>query len=120
MYEYKIKFLRVIDGDTLEALVDLGMNRWSRERLRLAHIDTPEIWRGDDRARGKEARDFVKDTLQEYLTKELSLYEHLETHDAIIRTEKEGSFGRFIAEVILSDRGNVTLADLLKTAGLEK
>jgi len=47
MYRYKSKLVKVIDGDTIDAMVDLGFDMWVKKRIRLAHIDAmsgaPEI-----------------------------------------------------------------------------
>ncbi len=48
---YMCQIRRVIDGDTLEVLIDLGFRQFSVERVRLAGIDTPEI-RGPQRTAG--------------------------------------------------------------------
>ena len=42
MYKYNAKLIRVIDGDTIDALIDLGFNVWVKKRIRLYGIDTPE------------------------------------------------------------------------------
>ena len=43
MYEYKVKVVRVIDGDTVDVDIDLGFGIWLRkERVRIMGIDTPE------------------------------------------------------------------------------
>ena len=42
MYEYKAKLLRVIDGDTIDCVIDLGFNVRLKERIRFKGIDTPE------------------------------------------------------------------------------
>ena len=43
MYEYKIKeVIKVVDGDTIDILIDLGFDLTKKERVRLAGIDTPE------------------------------------------------------------------------------
>ena len=41
MYEYKAKLIRVIDGDTIDALIDLGFDVWVKKRIRLYGIDAP-------------------------------------------------------------------------------
>lgn len=44
MYEYKVeKVLKVIDGDTVDLLIDLGFSIFHKDRFRLDRIDTPEI-----------------------------------------------------------------------------
>ena len=42
MYEYGVKVLRVLDGDTIECEIDLGFNVKKTETLRLTGVDTPE------------------------------------------------------------------------------
>ena len=42
MYDYKAKLLRVIDGDTIDVMIDLGFNTWAKKRVRLYGIDAPE------------------------------------------------------------------------------
>ena len=42
MFEYNATATRVIDGDTIDAMVDLGFGTWMhKERVRLLGIDTP-------------------------------------------------------------------------------
>jgi len=43
MHKYSAKLTRVIDGDTIDAMVDLGFNVWVKQRIRLQGINTPEI-----------------------------------------------------------------------------
>jgi len=42
VYKYNAKLIRVIDGDTIDALIDLGFNVWVKKRIRLYGINTPE------------------------------------------------------------------------------
>jgi micrococcal nuclease len=54
MYHYRVKLLKVIDGDTVDVDVDLGFNVWLRKRrIRLFGIDTPE-----SRTRNREEKRF--------------------------------------------------------------
>ena len=39
MYEYKAKLIRVVDGDTVDALIDLGMTVWIKKRIRQEKTD---------------------------------------------------------------------------------
>lgn len=43
MWEYNAKVLRVIDGDTIEADIDLGFNMHYIAKIRLAGINAPEM-----------------------------------------------------------------------------
>ena len=41
---------RVVDGDTVDVLLDLGFRVYKRVRIRVADVDTPEIYRPKDDA----------------------------------------------------------------------
>ena len=92
MYEYKATVTNVVDGDTIDGIVDLGFRITLKQRFRLLGIDTPEIF-GTDKERGKIIREFVSDLL---LNKNVT-----------IKTEKGDAFGRWLATVILEDGTNV-------------
>ena len=92
MYQYKISnILRVIDGDTVEATLDLGFNIHLKQTIRLTNIDAPSIRTLDEEVKKYGLR--AKEKLEEYL----------KTGDRIIvatqnpnRTEK---FGRVLGEL---------------------
>ena len=42
MYEYKARVHRIIDGDTVDVVIDLGFEMTTRQRIRLYGINTPE------------------------------------------------------------------------------
>jgi micrococcal nuclease len=84
MYEYKIKeIIRVVDGDTIDVLIDLGFGLLKKERVRVAGIDTPESRTRDlyEKKLGKEAAAYLKDQLTGKIT---------------IKTEKDGKYGRML------------------------
>ena len=57
MYEYACTVDRVVDGDTVDVILDLGFDILYRTRVRLYGIDTPESRTRDldEIARGKLA-----------------------------------------------------------------
>ena len=63
MYIYNAKLGRVVDGDTVDATVDLGFDTWKKVRIRLVGINTPESRTRDleEKARGLAAKQFVVD-----------------------------------------------------------
>ena len=66
MYVYRAKLERVIDGDTLEVVIDLGFNILRKIKIRLKDIDTPEIFRPScekEKQHGEKAKAFVEDFL---------------------------------------------------------
>ncbi|MEO1945610.1 MAG: hypothetical protein ABGY11_15010 [Candidatus Thioglobus sp.] len=83
MYEYRAKVDRVIDGDTVDFIVDLGFNVSIKIRGRFAGVDTPE--------RGHP--DWSKATSM--CTNLLYQIAPLLT----IKTEKTGKYGRWIVEI---------------------
>ena len=66
MYTYKIKLDRVIDGDTIDAIIDLGFDVSIKKRIRFIGINTPESRTRDleEKARGLAAKDRLKDILE--------------------------------------------------------
>ena len=63
MYEYKIKeVVKVVDGDTIDIIIDLGFDLTKKERVRLAGIDTPESRTKDleEKELGLEAKEFLQ------------------------------------------------------------
>ena len=84
-YTYPAKIVRVIDGDTVEADLDLGFGIVKRDKLRLYGINAPEA-RGKEKERGKEATEHLKKLLEKF---------PLDT----IRTmkDKQGKYGRYLA-----------------------
>lgn len=85
MYTYKAKLLKIIDGDTIDAEIDLGFGVFLRQRVRLYGINTPESRTRD--LNEKELGLAAKARLAEILSKEF-----------IIETilNKRGKFGRVL------------------------
>ena len=42
MYTYNVEIRRIVDGDTIDVILDLGFSVLVKERVRLAGVDTPE------------------------------------------------------------------------------
>ena len=106
MYEYRARIVRVIDGDTVEAEVDLGFHISFLRTLRLFGINTPEV-RGASRPQGLAARD--------HLIQLIDTHTH-GTSELIIQTQKDatGKYGRLLA-TLLAD--NVNLNEALIASG---
>ena len=66
MYEYACKVERVVDGDTVDVVLDLGFDILYKCRVRLYGIDTPESRTRnlDEKARGKMASAFLKEAVE--------------------------------------------------------
>ena len=65
MYEYSCKVERVVDGDTVDVVLDLGFDILHKCRVRLYGIDTPESRTRDldEKARGKMAGAYLKEAV---------------------------------------------------------
>ena len=90
MWEYQIKILRVVDGDTIDARIDLGFHVHTVKRIRLYGIDTYE-------SRTKDLDEKKKGKLATKRIKEL-----LKTSDKIIlQSHGVGKFGRCLGTLLL-------------------
>ena len=95
MYEYSCKVTRVVDGDTIDVILDLGFSILHKCRVRLYGIDTPESRTRDkdEKVRGKLAGKYLKDTI--------------DNGDTIVLQTKmkdsKGKFGRVLANVVVDD-----------------
>ena len=67
MYKYNAKLIRVIDGDTIDALIDLGFDVWVKKRIRLYGINTPETRTRDleEKKAGIAAKDRLSEIMQD-------------------------------------------------------
>jgi micrococcal nuclease len=95
MYEYFVKEVKnVVDGDTIDVVIDLGFDILFASRVRLAGIDTPES-RTTDKAEkilGLEAKEYLKKQLKD-------------AKSVVIRTEKMDSsekYGRILGWVYVN------------------
>ena len=61
MYEYSSTLVKIVDGDTVDVLIDLGFNTTKKERVRLLGIDTPESATKDlaEKKLGIEAKEYI-------------------------------------------------------------
>lgn len=97
-YRYKARVLRVVDGDTLDVLVDMGFGCMCTQRLRLLGVNTPELRprKGTAAEKEDEKRRAIQAT--EYVERVLP-------NNIIIDTEKDDAFGRYLAEIYFFDSG---------------
>lgn len=67
MFTYKAKVVRVVDGDTVDALVDLGFDIHKKIRIRMVGINTPESRTRDleEKKLGLAAKARLKEILKE-------------------------------------------------------
>jgi endonuclease YncB( thermonuclease family) len=112
LWHYRAFICRIIDGDTVVALIDKGFGNMQIEKLRLAGIDTPEL---RPRKGTPEEREAEKVEARKAKERVKELLEHREV---VIRTAKTGKFGRFLAHIYLPENKDKTINDLLLEEGL--
>jgi len=117
MYEYSARILRCVDSDTVDALVDLGMNVHVKERLRFLGVNCPETFGvrkdSDEYRAGIETKKWLisqlqpewGDTLVDLVAKGKAIFDGGNLPEVRIRTHKDakGKYGRYLAEVFVGD-----------------
>ena len=95
-YIYRGKLERVVDGDTIDALIDVGFDIWIKKRIRYSGIDTWESRTRnlEEKAKGLEAKARNKELLIETSAK--SGYFRLKSHGV-------GKYGRVLGEIFIED-----------------
>tara|TARA_B100000902_G_scaffold399402_1_gene470071 strand:- start:2026 stop:2382 length:357 start_codon:yes stop_codon:yes gene_type:complete len=108
MYEYKATVTRVVDGDTIDVVIDLGFDISYSARVRFVGINTPESRTRDleEKERGLAAKDFVAN----WLLHEAGMEPIIET-----KLDKKGKFGRVLG--IIKNSEGVSLNDVLIEEG---
>ena len=110
MYEYRATVERVVDGDTYDLDIDLGLRVHTLTRVRLYGVDTPETYgvkAGSAQwKRGQAAKAFV----EAWLARHGPLF--------IVRTfrDRTGKFGRWLVELEDLER-ELRLSQQLLAAG---
>ena len=109
MYQYYVRKVEgVVDGDTIDVLIDLGFDILFASRVRLAGIDTPESRTKDlaEKALGLESKEYLKKHLKD-------------AKSVVIKTEKMDSsekYGRILGWVYV-DGNTVSLNDMMINDG---
>ncbi len=85
LHIYKAKLERIVDGDTIHVILDLGFKIFHREILRLAKINAPE----SDTRKGKKSTKVLKEILRD-------------VPFLIIKSIKTDIYGRYVADVFLA------------------
>jgi micrococcal nuclease len=95
-YIYRGKLDRVIDGDTIDALIDVGFDIWVKKRIRYKGIDTWESRTRNlaEKAKGLEAKARNKELLETVSSK--PGYFRLKSYGV-------GKYGRVLGEIFIQD-----------------
>ena len=91
-YGYSCKLDRVVDGDTCDALIDLGFDTWVKKRIRFKGVDTWECRTRDkeEKVKGLAAKAFTKDLL-----------ENSDNGKFALRSHGVGKYGRVLGELFV-------------------
>ena len=104
-YYYKGILRRIVDGDTIDVEIDLGMSVFVKQRIRLAGINTPETYGvkkdSEEYAAGMKAKNRLK--------------ELVENKEVAIETlkDKKGKYGRYIGELYILEEEWINVNSLL-------
>ena len=104
---YSAKVVRVVDGDTADAMIDLGFDTWVKKRIRFYGVDTWESRTRnlEEKKKGLAAKDYVKDLL-----------ENSDEGKFLLKSHGVGKYGRVLGELFV--KGNEkSVNELLKDNG---
>ena len=93
MYTYNAKLVKVVDGDTIDALVDLGFDTWKQVRIRMHGMNAPESRTRDleEKKLGLAAKARLKEILKENKNK------------FILVSHGVGKYGRCLGEIFVEN-----------------
>ena len=96
-YIYRAKLDRVVDGDTVDALIDVGFDIWFKKRIRFVGVDTWESRTRDleEKKKGKLAAERTRQLLEEVSSK--PGYFRIKSHGL-------GKYGRVLGELFIMDK----------------
>ena len=95
LYRYEAKLSRVVDGDTADAMIDLGFDTWVKKRIRFMGVDTWESRTRnlEEKKKGLAAKAYVKDLL-----------ENSDEGKFLLKSHGVGKYGRVLGELFV--KGN--------------
>ena len=101
-YIYRAKLERVVDGDTIDAMIDIGFDIWIKRRIRYKGIDTWE-------SRTRDLEEKKKGLAAKARTKEL--LESISSKPGFFRIKSHGvgKYGRVLAEIYIQDKEGNTI-----------
>jgi len=104
---YSCKLVRVVDGDTCDAMIDLGFDTWVKKRIRFYGVDTWEsrTRNKEEKIKGLAAKAYTKDLLENSDDGKFSIISH-----------GVGKYGRVLGELFISGYEK-SLNELLKENG---
>jgi micrococcal nuclease len=104
---YSAKLQRVVDGDTCDALIDLGFDTWVKKRIRFYGVDTWESRTRnlEEKAKGLAAKEFTYQMLA-----------HTDEGKFLLKSHGVGKYGRVLGELFVKGEDK-SVNELLKENG---
>ena len=96
-YIYRGKLDRVVDGDTIDAMIDVGFDIWIKKRIRFVGIDAWESRTRnlEEKAKGIAAKERLQVLLNEISSK--PGYFRIKSHGV-------GKYGRVLGQIFIMDK----------------
>ena len=106
-HNYSAKLLRVVDGDTCDAMIDLGFDTWVKKRIRFKGVD---CWESrtrdlDEKKKGLAAKAYTKELL-----------ENSDEGKFVLKSYGVGKYGRVLADLFVKGHEK-SVNELLKENG---
>ena len=118
LYTYKAEIGRIVDGDTVDFLVDVGFESFHQIRARLARINAPESNRKISMVKGKAATKYLTELLNSGDEETALIIKSGKLSDNDDNPLLKDSFGRWIVDVWVCLSGNwVNVNYILVSAG---
>ena len=104
---YSAKIVRVVDGDTADAMIDLGFDTWVKKRIRFYGVDTWESRTRnlEEKKKGLAAKAYVNDLL-----------ENSDEGKFLLKSHGVGKYGRVLGELFVKGHES-SVNELLKENG---
>ena len=104
-YNYDVEVKRVVDGDTVDVMIDLGFNTHIKRRVRIFGINAPESRTRDleEKKRGLAAKERLKEILA--------------SDKIIMKSHGKGKYGRILGELFVEKDQEISVNNMLVREG---
>ena len=107
MFEYNAVLDRVVDGDTVDATIDLGFDTWKKTRIRFYGINAPESRTRDleEKKKGLAAKERLIEILK------------ANNNKFVLKSHGVGKYGRCLGELYVETLGEISVQQTLINEG---
>jgi len=107
-YNYDVEIKRVVDGDTVDVMIDLGFNTHVKKRVRMYGINAPESRTRDleEKKKGLAAKERLKEILS--------------SDKIIMKSHGKGKYGRVLGELFVEKDQEISVNNILVREGHAK